>query len=125
MQLKSSLTWTDTTTHLLLPAYDKEGWVIPSFRLPEDRVNALVAELDRVIEANPGVRPEKLISIHLENGKEGIKGSSAFLDLAMDPAILDLVRKAARPSASSPLPSCTTTADQGAMASPTMIAKRM
>ena len=28
-------------------AYDEEGWVIPSFRLPEERVNALVAELDR------------------------------------------------------------------------------
>ena len=78
-------------------AYEREGYVIPSFRLPKERVDALVDELDRVIAANPGVRPEKLISIHLENGKEGVKGSSAFLDLAMDPDILDIVEDAIGP----------------------------
>lgn len=78
-------------------AYETDGWVVPGFRLPEARVDALVAELDRVIAANPGVRPEKLISIHLENGREGVKGSSAFLDLARDPDILDLVEDAIGP----------------------------
>ena len=78
-------------------AYREEGYVIPAFRLPQDRVEALVAELDRVIAANPGVRPEKLINIHLENSAEGVKGSSAFLDLAFDPDILDLVEDAIGP----------------------------
>lgn len=80
-----------------IETYRRDGVVIPDFRLPAARVDALVAELDRVIEANPGVRPEKLISIHLQNGKEGVKGSSAFLDLAMDPDILDLVEGAIGP----------------------------
>ena len=78
-------------------AYERDGYVIPAFRLAPERVANLVAELDRVIAANPGVRPEKLISIHLENGREGVKGSSAFLDLARDPEILDIVEDAIGP----------------------------
>ncbi|MEM7544825.1 MAG: phytanoyl-CoA dioxygenase family protein [Pseudomonadota bacterium] len=77
--------------------YRRDGIVVPSFRLPQARMNALVAELDRVIADNPGVRPEKLISIHLEDGAEGVKGAAAFLDLARDPDILDLVESAIGP----------------------------
>lgn len=80
-----------------LKTYREDGIVVPSFRLPKARMDALVTELDRVIEANPGVRPEKLISIHLENGREGVKGARAFLDLAHDPDILDLVESAIGP----------------------------
>ncbi|MEM7239954.1 MAG: phytanoyl-CoA dioxygenase family protein [Pseudomonadota bacterium] len=74
-----------------IEAYQRDGIVIPDFRLPGARIDGLVAELDRVIAAHPGVRPEKLISIHVENGAEGIDGSRAFLDLARDRDVLDLV----------------------------------
>ena len=52
--------------------------------------------LDRLIRENPGVRPEKLVSAHVVGrndgtNDEGVKGSRDFLDLAMEPAILDLV----------------------------------
>lgn len=80
-----------------LATYRRDGIVVPSFRLGQARMDALVDELDRVIAANPGVRPEKLISIHLENGAEGVKGAQAFLDLARDPGILDLVESAIGP----------------------------
>ncbi|MEM7525610.1 MAG: phytanoyl-CoA dioxygenase family protein, partial [Pseudomonadota bacterium] len=80
-----------------LNAYRQDGYVVPSFRLDPDRIAGLVEELDRVIAVNPGVRPEKLISIHLENGAEGVKGARAFLDLAHDPDILDLVEAAIGP----------------------------
>ncbi len=72
--------------------YRDEGWVIPSFRLPPDRVSSLVQALDALIRDNPGVRPEKLVSAHVEgdNG-EGVRGSRAFLDLARDHEIVDLV----------------------------------
>jgi ectoine hydroxylase-related dioxygenase (phytanoyl-CoA dioxygenase family) len=48
--------------------------------------------LDALIRDNPGVRPEKLVSAHVEgdNG-EGVRGRRAFLDLAMDPDIVELV----------------------------------
>jgi hypothetical protein len=72
--------------------YHREGWVIPRWRLPAARVHAMVQALDDLIARNPGVRPEKLVSAHVEgdNG-EGVRGSRDFLDLARDPEIVDLV----------------------------------
>ena len=72
--------------------YRAQGWVIPSFRLPSAQISVMVEALDELIRANPGVRPEKLVSAHVEgdNG-EGVRGSRAFLDLARDPEIVDLV----------------------------------
>ena len=57
----------------------------------------LAQALEELLHNNPGVRPEKLVSAHIEgrpdakdNG-EGVRGHRAFLDLAMDPQIVDLV----------------------------------
>jgi ectoine hydroxylase-related dioxygenase (phytanoyl-CoA dioxygenase family) len=81
--------------HLLaseIAHYESEGWVIPRYTLPRERVDALRGALDELIRNNPGVRPEKLVSAHIEgdNG-EGVRGSAAFLALAMDPQIVELV----------------------------------
>jgi Phytanoyl-CoA dioxygenase (PhyH) len=79
--------------------YDREGWVIPAWRLPPARVQALVAVLDQMIADNPGVRPEKLVSAHIaapgggDNG-EGVRGRGEFLALARDPEIVELVSDA-------------------------------
>ena len=72
--------------------YRSEGWVIPRFRLPAPRMSAMTSALDALLRDNPGVRPEKLVSAHVEgdNG-EGVRGSRAFLDLARDPEIVELV----------------------------------
>src|SRR5688572_4491422 len=72
--------------------YRSEGWVIPRFRLSPGRVALMVDALERLLRDNPGVRPEKLVSAHVEgdNG-EGVRGSRAFLDLARDPELVDLV----------------------------------
>jgi hypothetical protein len=72
--------------------YRAEGWVIPHFRLPAARVAAMVTALDALLRDNPGVRPEKLVSAHVEgdNG-EGVRGSRAFLEFARDPEIVELV----------------------------------
>ena len=72
--------------------YQREGWVVPRFRLPPARVAAMAGALEQLLRDNPGVRPEKLVSAHVEgdNG-EGVRGSRAFLDLARDPEIVELV----------------------------------
>ena len=72
--------------------YRSEGWVIPRFRLPPARVALMVEALETLLRDNPGVRPEKLVSAHVEgdNG-EGVRGSRAFLDLARDPELVELV----------------------------------
>jgi hypothetical protein len=72
--------------------YHDQGWVKPQFRLSDARVSFMRDALDDLIRCNPGVRPEKLVSAHIEgdNG-EGVRGSAAFLDLARDREIVDLV----------------------------------
>jgi hypothetical protein len=77
--------------------YQREGWVVPSWQLPADRVLVLQQALEELLRRNPGVRPEKLVSAHVEraagaadNG-EGVRGVADFLALAQDPDIVDLV----------------------------------
>ena len=81
--------------HRLSPAeirqYHEAGWLIPNYRLPTQKVDRLREALDQLIHDNPGVRPEKLVNAHLAQGSaEGVKGQSAFFDLACDPALVDL-----------------------------------
>ncbi len=87
--------------------FHAQGYLVPGFRLPAGRIDRLRATLDQLIRDNPGVRPEKLVSAHVvgpggtgkndegknDEGKndEGIRGSKDFLDLAMEPDILDMV----------------------------------
>jgi len=75
--------------------YRDQGWVVPRFRLPQSRVAAMAGALDALLRDNPGVRPEKLVSAHIEgdNG-EGVRGSRAFLDLARDPGLVELISDA-------------------------------
>lgn len=72
--------------------YRSEGWVIPQFRMPAQRTDELREALDELIRDNPGVRPEKLVSAHIEgdNG-EGVRGNARFLALAQDPELVELV----------------------------------
>ncbi|MDB5894988.1 MAG: phytanoyl-CoA dioxygenase [Rhodoferax sp.] len=78
--------------------YHDRGYLIPRFALPPARIDLLRDTLDQLIRDNPGVRPEKLVSAHVvgQDGganPEGVKGSQAFLDLAMEPEILDMVEQ--------------------------------
>jgi len=82
--------------------YQEQGYLIPSFRLPDTRVAALRESLERLIRDNPGVRPEKLVSAHVVGrdggpNAEGVRGHRDFLDLAMDGDILDLVEQVLGP----------------------------
>jgi Phytanoyl-CoA dioxygenase (PhyH) len=77
--------------------YRREGWVVPRFALPAPRVASLATALETLLARNPGVRPEKLVSAHIEklgegddNG-EGVRGVADFLALAQDPQIVELV----------------------------------
>eukprot|EP00929_Paragymnodinium_shiwhaense_P066705 TRINITY_DN33491_c0_g1_i2.p1 TRINITY_DN33491_c0_g1~~TRINITY_DN33491_c0_g1_i2.p1 ORF type:complete len:246 (-),score=40.99 TRINITY_DN33491_c0_g1_i2:149-886(-) len=65
-------------------------------------LKTLQVTLDRLIKENPDVRPERLVSAHLEAGtnpstSEGTKGSSEFLKLAVHPTILDTVAQVIGP----------------------------
>jgi Phytanoyl-CoA dioxygenase (PhyH) len=76
--------------------YQNQGWLVPEFRLPQALVGELRDALDELIRRNPGVRPEKLVSAHVErrNGQdngEGVRGVAGFLALAQHPDIVELV----------------------------------
>jgi hypothetical protein len=83
-----------------IESYHREGWLVPSCRLPEAFVDRCRANLDELIAQNPGVRPEKLISAHIETGfssaepgPEGVRGHRGFFELATHPLILDAVEQ--------------------------------
>ena len=72
--------------------YERDGYVVPAFRLPQHQVDKLRATLDRLLAENPDVRPEKLVSAHIAGrNDEGVTGSNDFLELARDPDVLDVV----------------------------------
>ena len=75
-------------------SYQKDGYVIPQYRLDADFLQSLQDALDDLIRKNPGVRPEKLVSAHIEGrNDEGVSGSRRFLELAMHPPIVDMVEQ--------------------------------
>ena len=74
--------------------YQRDGYVIPRYRLEPELLKGLQDALNNLIANNPGVRPEKLVSAHIEGrNDEGVHGSQKFLELAMHPPIVDLVEQ--------------------------------
>jgi len=74
--------------------YQRDGYVIPQYRLEPELLKGLQDALNSLIANNPGVRPEKLVSAHIEGrNDEGVHGSHKFLELAMHPPIVDLVEQ--------------------------------
>jgi hypothetical protein len=75
-----------------IAGYRTDGWVVPTWRLPARRTDEMRDALDALLRDNPRVRPEKLVSAHIEgdNG-EGVRGDARFLDLARDRRIVELV----------------------------------
>ncbi len=74
--------------------YERDGYVIPSYRLEPELLKGLQDALNALIANNPGVRPEKLVSAHIEGrNDEGVNGSRKFLELAMHPPIVDMVEQ--------------------------------
>jgi hypothetical protein len=74
--------------------YRDQGYLIPPYRLEPALLQQLQQTLDQLIRDNPGVRPEKLVSAHIEGlNDEGVTGSQRFLELAMHPPIVDMVEQ--------------------------------
>lgn len=83
---KNSLTSSEIQT------YQEEGLVIPNYRLPTNVLTNLQEALEKLISNNPSVRPEKLISAHVDKtSTEGVKSNSTFLQFAGFSEILNMV----------------------------------
>ena len=78
--------------------YQKHGFVVPKARVPDEQLARLRNALDDVVAANPQTRPEQLVSVHVrDSGDEGVAGDEAFLDVARDEGILNLVEQVIGP----------------------------
>jgi hypothetical protein len=72
--------------------YHRDGYVIPAgFQLSPSELSEARAALDHVLEGNPEILPDRLINVHLDGGNPyGVRGHSAFRQLALDSRILDM-----------------------------------
>ncbi len=82
--------------------YHEAGYLIPSFRLPEQRVQQLRVSLERLIRDNPEVRPEKLVSAHVlgrtaRRTPRACGATRPFWIWHATPDILDLVEQVIGP----------------------------
>ena len=74
--------------------FHEEGLVVPDYRIPQPLLDRMRAEVDTLIERNPGVRPEQLSGAHNPWGQSSrLMGTQTFLDFCMFPEILDLVEQ--------------------------------
>ena len=81
-----------TLTNEEMRAYEDDGYVVPAYRVPQERIAVLGAAMEEVIAANSDTRPEQLPNTHITNGAgTRLKGHRAFLDIALDEDLLDLV----------------------------------
>ena len=75
-----------------LEGYRDAGYVVPRFRLGADRLESLREALEHVVNENPEIRPERLVSVHIDGrNAEGVVGDARFLEVARDPDVLDVV----------------------------------
>lgn len=84
--------------------YRDQGFLVPPLRLDAARLAPLQQALETLLRLNPGVRPEKLVSAHVQaapgaqaNG-DGVRGLRDFLELAKSPDILDIVEQIIGPN---------------------------
>ncbi len=74
--------------------FHEEGLVIPDYRIPDDWLARMRAEVDALIARNPDVRPEHLSGAHNPWGQTAkLIGSQTFLDFCRFPEILDMVEQ--------------------------------
>ena len=83
---------THLSTHEIT-SYRKEGYVIPKFRLPDQKLDVLRSAVEEVVELNSTLPPEYLIGPHIKpsSSRDHDELHQKFLDLCLDDAILDMV----------------------------------
>ncbi len=77
-----------------IATYREEGLVVPDYRLPDDVLERMRAEVDDLISRHPDVRPELLSGPHNPWGQSAkIVGSWNWLEFCRHPEILDMVEQ--------------------------------
>ena len=85
---------TEPLTESEVKHFHQNGYVVPDYALPVETINTLNSALEETIDLNPLVRPEHLVSAPINRlNDEGVRGHSAWLELAQHPEILDRIEQ--------------------------------
>ncbi len=77
-----------------IASFHEEGLVIPDYRIPDDMLKHMRAEVDDLIARHPDVRPELLSGPHNPWGQSAkIVGSWTWLEFCRFPEIVDMVEQ--------------------------------
>lgn len=78
--------------------YRRDGFFVPDYRLPDELLGRLLAATEQLIADRPDLIDEPIVGPHLPGGgKHGLYADRAFLDVATDPALLDIVEQVTGP----------------------------
>jgi hypothetical protein len=78
--------------------FHRDGFLIPSYRLPDDVVDRLLAATQKLIDDRPELIDHPIIGPHLPGGgMHGLYTDSTFLDIATHPGLLDAVEQLCGP----------------------------
>lgn len=80
-----------------IEAYRRDGYVVPGWRLPDDRLADLRDAVDTLVRDNADIPPESLICPHIPRSPAARALADRFLAIALMPEILDLVEAAIGP----------------------------
>ena len=81
-----------------IEAYHRNGFVVPSYRLPVNVIAKLQALTLKLIEDNPTLADHHMVGPHVPgSGFEGLKSSPGWQDIAMHPDIVDMVEQIVGP----------------------------
>jgi ectoine hydroxylase-related dioxygenase (phytanoyl-CoA dioxygenase family) len=77
-----------------IAAYNRDGFVVPGYRLASAELAQLQRLTDQILNDNPGLRDAPLTCPHVPNsGVQGLKSSPEWLDASTHPAVLDMMEQ--------------------------------
>lgn len=77
-----------------IDAFQRDGFVLPEFRIPQRLVDCMRDSVDALIARNPELRPEQLVNPHLAAWNNL---PNPYRACAFDPGLLDLVEQVLGP----------------------------
>ncbi|MFN0026435.1 MAG: phytanoyl-CoA dioxygenase family protein [Acidimicrobiales bacterium] len=77
-----------------LDRFRRDGFLVPGYRLPGDTVQQLLEATTALVQERPELVDQPIIGPHLPGGGiHGLHTGPAFLDVATDPGLLDIMEQ--------------------------------
>src|ERR1700733_15369378 len=77
-----------------LATYERDGFVVPNFRLSDDEVGRLRELIAKLVADNPTLADHVMNSAQVPgSGVQGLKSGSGWMEFGAHPAILDMIEQ--------------------------------